>query len=44
MEIATILTAFGIYTENSEIKPLGDGLINKTWITREISTGRIYRL
>lgn len=37
MNISTILKAFGI--DNYEINPLGNGLINKTWLVREISSG-----
>ena len=40
MEPTIILKNFGIDTDNSEINPLGDGLINKTWIVKEISTGK----
>lgn len=35
-----ILKSFGIDTDNSEVKPLGDGLINTTWIVKENSTGK----
>ncbi|HAH25724.1 MAG TPA: aminoglycoside phosphotransferase family protein [Prolixibacteraceae bacterium] len=40
MEPSEILKDFGIDTDNCEIKPLGDGLINTTWIVKEISTGK----
>ena len=40
MELSTILKNFGIDTDNAEIKPLGDGLINTTWIVKERSTGK----
>lgn len=40
MDTTTILKAFGIETDHCEIKPLGDGLINTTWIVKEISTGK----
>lgn len=38
MNISIILKAYGI--GNCEISPLGDGLINTTWLVNEISTGR----
>ena len=40
MDTSTILKAFGIDSDNCEIKPLGDGLINTTWLVKGISTGR----
>ena len=40
MDTTTILKAFGIDTENCEIKPLGDGLINSTWLVKDISKGK----
>ena len=40
MNSSTILKAFGLDAENCEIKPLGDGLINTTWLVKENSTGR----
>ena len=36
----TILRNFGIDTDHCEINPLGDGLINTTWLVKEISTGK----
>lgn len=42
MNTSTILKAFGFDTDNCEIKPLGDGLINTTWIVKEISTGKAF--
>lgn len=38
MNASKILRAYGIY--NYEINPLGDGLINTTWLVTEISSGR----
>ena len=38
--ISTILEKFGFDIETCEINPLGDGLINKTWIIKETGTGR----
>lgn len=38
MNTSAILKAYGI--DNYEINPLGDGLINTTWLVKEISTGR----
>jgi len=40
MNTTILLKAFGIDTEHFEIKPLGDGLINTTWLVKEISTGK----
>ncbi len=40
MDITTILKAYGIDSENREINPLGDGLINSTWLVVEKITGR----
>lgn len=40
MEPSVILKSFGIDTDNAEIKPLGNGLINTTWFVKEISTGK----
>lgn len=40
MEPINLLKAFGLDVANCEIKPLGDGLINTTWIVKEISTGK----
>jgi len=37
---STILKAFGFNTNTCEIKTLGDGLINKTWIIKETGTGK----
>ncbi len=37
MNISTVLKTFGI--DNYEMSPLGNGLINKTWLVREISSG-----
>jgi len=37
MNISAVLKKFGI--ENYEMKPLGNGLINKTWHVHEISSG-----
>lgn len=39
MNLTTVLKNFGIDTEHIEIKPLGDGLINTTWLVKETSTG-----
>ncbi len=39
MDLTTILKTYGIDSENSEIKPLGDGLINLTWLVDEKITG-----
>lgn len=36
---STILEAFGFDTDTCDIKPLGDGLINKTWIITDTDTG-----
>ena len=38
MNVSAILKAYGI--EDYEINPLGDGLINTTWLVKEISSGR----
>ena len=38
-QISTILKAFGFDTDTCDIKPLGDGLINKTWIIKDTETG-----
>lgn len=38
MNTSAILKAYGI--GNYEIRPLGDGLINTTWLVTEISSGR----
>jgi len=38
MDISTILKAYGIV--NYELSPLGNGLINKTWLVKETSNGR----
>jgi hypothetical protein len=32
MNTSSILSAFGMDAENCELKPLGDGLINTTWV------------
>lgn len=40
MNLSIILKAFDIDTEQCEIKPLGDGLINTTWLVKQISTGK----
>ena len=40
MNTTILLKAFGIDTEHFEIKPLGEGLINTTWLVRELSTGK----
>ena len=40
MNTTILLKAFGIDTEHFEIKPLGDGLINTTWLVKELSTGK----
>lgn len=36
---STILKAFGFNPETCHIKPLGDGLINKTWVIKDIEAG-----
>src|ERR1035437_1452536 len=38
MDISTILKAYGIV--NYELSPLGNGLINKTWLVKETLNGR----
>lgn len=42
MEPTSLLNKFALDTANCEIKPLGDGLINKTWIVKESTTGKAY--
>lgn len=39
MSISKILKAYGIDTDSCEIGPLGDGLINTTWIVKDFSKG-----
>lgn len=39
MNIHAVLKSFGIDDNNCEINPLGNGLINKTWLVKEISLG-----
>jgi len=36
----TILKDFGIDTDHCEVRPLGDGLINTTWLVMESTTGK----
>ncbi|HEY3371409.1 MAG TPA: aminoglycoside phosphotransferase family protein [Prolixibacteraceae bacterium] len=40
MNTSIILKDFGIDPDKCKIKPLGDGLINSTWIVTEISSGK----
>lgn len=42
MEPGNLLKNFGLDTDHCEIKPLGDGLINTTWIVKETTTGNEY--
>jgi Ser/Thr protein kinase RdoA (MazF antagonist) len=42
MEPSILLESFGFNTNDCVIKPLGDGLINTTWIVKETKTGKDY--
>lgn len=42
MEPSILLKSFGFDTNQCEIKPLGDGLINTTWIVKDTTTGNNY--
>lgn len=42
MNTSSILNAFGINAENCELKPLGDGLINTTWVVKETATKKTF--
>jgi 5-methylthioribose kinase len=42
MNTSSILKTFGLDTDNCELKPLGDGLINMTWIVNETSTNKAF--
>lgn len=38
MNTSTILKAFGFDAGHTEVKPLGDGLINTTWLVKDLAT------
>jgi len=40
IHLLTVLKNFGIEPEHCEIKPLGEGLINSTWLVKELSSGK----
>ncbi|MBC8005988.1 MAG: aminoglycoside phosphotransferase family protein, partial [Verrucomicrobia bacterium] len=40
MNTSAILKEFGFDSATCNVKPLGDGLINSTWLIREPSTGK----
>jgi len=42
MEPSILLKSFGLNTDHCIIEPLGDGLINTTWIVKDSSTGKEY--
>lgn len=42
MEPSILLKDFGFDTNHCEIKPLGDGLINTTWIVKDTKAGKDY--
>ncbi|MGE5449377.1 MAG: phosphotransferase enzyme family protein [Bacteroidales bacterium] len=42
MEPTILLKAFGLDTNHCEIKSLGDGLINTTWIVKDTAKGKDY--
>lgn len=42
MKPINLLKSFGLDTTHCEINPLGDGLINTTWIVKDTSTGKDY--
>lgn len=44
MNTSSILKTFGLDTDNCELKPLGDGLINTTWVVNETSTNKAFVL
>lgn len=44
MNTSLILKKFGLDTDNLELKPLGDGLINTTWIVNETETKKAFVL
>jgi Ser/Thr protein kinase RdoA (MazF antagonist) len=44
MNTSSILSAFGMDAENCELKPLGDGLINTTWVVKDTLTNKAFVL
>lgn len=44
MNTSIVLKAYGIDAETFGVKPLGDGLINTTWVVNEIATNKAFVL